>query len=168
MIYHSWARVSPPTTSKEVPHPPWTKSDLLTLPRKWFRTETIILSPFLTLEKSVCAGAFENRTCCRHDKYAKLSHRREHSGCHLTSLSEVHQDENCGSGVTQSSHRRLFGPPPKPKKVAGGGWLEGPNLTFDKTLSVLSGYGGSSALKKTKANSQIKGGGHPRGLQMPK
>ena len=71
------ARVSPPTTSGEVSRPLWTKSDVLTLPRRLFRPKTIILSPFLTLEKSVCAGAFENRTCCRHDEYAKLSRRRE-------------------------------------------------------------------------------------------
>ena len=34
VIYHSWARVSPPTTSVEVSRPLWTKSDLLTLPRR--------------------------------------------------------------------------------------------------------------------------------------
>ena len=51
VMYHSWARVGPPTTSGEVSRPLWTKSDLLTLPRRWFRPEIIILSPFLTLEK---------------------------------------------------------------------------------------------------------------------
>ena len=34
VIYHSWARVSPPTASGEVSRPLWTKSDLLTLPRR--------------------------------------------------------------------------------------------------------------------------------------
>ena len=31
MIYHSWARVSPPTTSGEVSRLLWTKPDVLTL-----------------------------------------------------------------------------------------------------------------------------------------
>ena len=34
VMYHSWARVGPPTTSGEVSRPLWTKSDLLTLPRR--------------------------------------------------------------------------------------------------------------------------------------
>ena len=33
-IYHAWARVSPPTTSGEASRPLWTKSDVLTLPRR--------------------------------------------------------------------------------------------------------------------------------------
>ena len=48
VIYHSWARFSPPATSREVSRPLWTKSDFLTLPRRCFRPETIILSQFLT------------------------------------------------------------------------------------------------------------------------
>ena len=34
VMYHFWARVGPPTTSGEVSRPLWTKSDLLTLPRR--------------------------------------------------------------------------------------------------------------------------------------
>ena len=47
VMYYSWVRVSPPTTAPR----PLTKSDLLTLPGRWFRSKTIILSPFLNPKK---------------------------------------------------------------------------------------------------------------------
>ena len=98
-------------------------------------------------KKSVCAGAFEDRACCRHDKCAKLSHRRGNSISHLASFPEVQKVKNCGSEVSQSSHRSYIGPPPK--KASRQGWLKGPNLTFEKKgLVFFSSYVGSSTPSK--------------------
>ena len=56
VIYHSWAHYSAPTTPGELFHPIWTKSDLSTFPRDGFRSETIIVWPFLSPEKVYTYG----------------------------------------------------------------------------------------------------------------
>ena len=94
--YHSWTRVDPPTTSENVSHPLWTKSGLRTLPRRSFRPETILLSPFLTLEKSVCVCMSKTRTCSRDDEYLKISNCRQNSICHLASLLEAQKSKKNG------------------------------------------------------------------------
>ena len=127
VIYHCWARFSPPATSGEVSHPLWTKSDVLTLPRR-FRTETIILSPIITPEKKCILGHLKI------EHVAVMMSTRKFYTAENTPLytcracQKFKKSKTAGLGCPRVA---------TVAKIAHPGWLKGPNLTFEKKKALV-------------------------------